>query len=178
MSVRSSVNRKVAVASKPSAADLTIKRKPKAKNFAFAKPGVVPAGQYRSEIVAAEDSKTKAGEAAVDVLYELIADSGKKFHVRMRYPLESYYFEELCEALLDAGLTEDNKISDAVSVKETVVLDYPDDSRIGSFVDRWPADGAPDASEADSGGSSEAVVDEEPDLDEDEFDNFLAEDDD
>ena len=140
LSTRSSASRKAPTTSKTNAVDRKITRKSLSKQFSFAKPGVVLPGTYISKIVGVEESKTKAGEEAVDVLYELTSDSGKKHHVRMRYPLDGFYFEELCEALLDAGLTEDSKLSDAVGLEEQVVLGYPNGERIGSFISRYPAD--------------------------------------
>lgn len=140
LSTRSSASRKAPTASKTSAVDRKITRKAQTKQFSFAKIGIVPPDEYRSKIVGLEDSRTKAGEDAIDVLYELTSASEKKFHVRMRYPLDGYFFEELCDALLDAGLTEDSKLSEAVGLEEQVVLGYPNGERIGSFVSRCPAD--------------------------------------
>lgn len=187
LSARSSNNRKAPAASKTSAVDRKIARKAQSKQFSFAKPGVVPPGEYRSRIVCMEDSKTKAGEEAVDVLYELTDDSDKKYHVRMRYPLDGYYFEELCDTLLDAGLTEESKLSDAVGLEEQVVLDYPNGERIGSFTSRCPvsckaSNGPSGRSEAAEDEETEVVDDEEQDEDgfdnDSEFDDFLEEEDD
>lgn len=186
MSARSSNSRKAPAASKTSAVDRKIVRKAQAKNYSFAKPAVVPPAEYRSEIAGMEDSKTKAGEDAIDVLYDLVDDAGKKYHVRMRYPLDGYYYEELCEALLDAGLTEDSKLSDAVGLEEQVVLDYENGERIGSFVSRSPvsrkaSNGKGSHSEAAEEEETEVVDDEdqdEEDLDDDsEFDDFLEDED-
>lgn len=187
MSARSSNSRKAPAVSKTSAVDRKITRKAHAKQFSFAKPGVVPAGRYDSKIVDVEESKTKAGEQSVDFLYELTSSSGRKHHVRMRYPFDSFYYEELCEALLDAGLTEDSKLSDAVGLEEQVVLEYPNGEHIGSFTSRSPvsrkaSNGKGSHSEAVEGEEIEAVEDEdqdEEDLDDDsEFDDFLEEEDD
>jgi len=187
MPVKGSGSRKAPTASKTSAVDRKITRKAQTKQFSFAKIGIVPPDEYRSKIVGLEDSRTKAGEDAIDVLYELTSASGKKFHVRMRYPLDGYFFEELCDALLDAGLTEDSKLSDAVGLEEQVVLDYENGERIGSFVSRSPvsrkaSNGKGSCSEAVEGEETEAVEDEdqdEEDFDDDsEFDDFLEDTDD
>lgn len=118
--------------------DIPIKRSPQGKNYAFAKPLVVKAGHYRSVITGVEVTQTKAGEEAVDVLYDLVDQKEKHFHVRMRYPVESCYFNELCDALLEAGLTEGMDIKKAVGIEEEITIDYVNGERIGSIVERVP----------------------------------------
>ena len=186
MSARSSNSRKDPTTSKTSAIDRKIARKTQTKQFSFARIGVVPPGEYRSKIVGLEDSQTKSGEESIDVLYELTSGSGKKYHVRMRYPVDGFYFDELCEALLDAGLTEDSKLFDAVGLEEQVVLDYPNGERIGSFTNRCPVSrkvskGYGGRSEAAEEEETEVVDDEdqdEEDFDEDsEFNDFLEDED-
>ena len=106
--------------------------------FSFPKRGIVPAGKYRCKVVAFEDSRTKAGEEAVDALYELTSATGEQYHIRTRYLVDSYYYCEFCDALLDAGLKENSLLADAVGIEEEIVLDYPDGARIGCFTSRRP----------------------------------------
>ena len=96
-------------------------------------------------------------------------------------------FAELCEALLDAGLTEDSKLSDAVGLEEQVVLEYPNGEHIGSFTSRSPvsrkvSNGQGSRYEADAEEERDVVDDEdqnEDDFNDDsEFDDFLEEEDD
>ena len=187
LSGKNANSRKAPAVSKTSVVDRKIVRKAQTKQFSFAKLGVVPADEYNSKIVGMEDSLTKAGEEAIDILYELTSASGKKHHVRMRYPIDGFYFEELCDALLDAGLPEDSKLSEAVGLEERVVLGYPNGERIGSFTSRSPvsrkaSNGQGSRSEAVEDEETEAVEDEdqvEDDFDDDsEFDDFLEDTDD
>ena len=174
---RSANSRKAPTASKTSAVDRKITRKAQAKKFSFAKTGVVPPGTYKSEIVGIEEAQTKAGEEAVDVLYELTSTSGRKYHVRMRYPVDGYFFEELCDALLDAGLAEGSKLSEAVGLEEEVELAYSNGERIGSFVNRWSIGGYSDDFCGEDSSNREPEEEPEEELDEDEFDDFLEDED-
>ena len=175
LTVKNSYTRKASA--KPSAVERTVKRTAKASNYAFAKPGVVPPGEYRSKIVGMEETMTRAGEEAVDVLYELTDSSGKQYHIRARYPTDGYYFDKLCDALLNAGLPDGSKLSDGIGIEEEVTLDYPDGGRIGNFVDRRPVNSA--ATGRKSAGSNSRVVEDVDEDDEDtELENFLQEDDD
>ena len=115
-----------------------IKHPVQAKNYAFAKKGVVAAGKYRSKIAGVEFTKTKAGEEAVDLLYDLTDQKGMGYHIRMRYPAESFYYDELCGALLAAGLQAGDSLEKAIGLEETIALEYPNGSTIGSIVQRAP----------------------------------------
>lgn len=117
--------------------NLQLKRPVLNTSYAFAKPAVVAAGKYISTIVDVKRAKTKAGEDAVDVYYDLVSTSNKTFHILMRYPLNSTHFAELIEALWSAGLSEDDDITTAVGVKERIVLQYIN-SDIGSITARAP----------------------------------------
>ena len=128
--------------------------------YAFPKKKVVPPGNYRSKIVDVQDAVTNAGAQAVDVFYDLSDSGNKTYHIKQRYPLDSYYFDELCDALLDAGLPEGSRISKAKGINENVTLEYPEGSSLGSFSARCP------------------VEDREEDEDDPEFEDFLPVDDD
>ncbi len=137
-----------------------IKRPVQSKNYAFAKSGVVAAGKYRSFIIDVEFTKTKAGEDAVDLLYDLTDQKGTTYHVRMRYPDDSYYYAELCGALLDAGLQEGDSLKKAIGIEESIVLEYVNGEKIGSITAR-----APISEKAVNGKTAE--IDEADDTDED-----------
>lgn len=115
-----------------------IKRPVQARNYAFAKNGVVAAGKYRSKIAGVEFTKTKAGEEAVDLLYDLTDQKGTRYHVRMRYPDGSYYYDELCGALLAAGLQEGDSLKKAIGLEEAIALEYVNGEKIGSITSRSP----------------------------------------
>lgn len=117
--------------------NLQLKRPTLNTGYAFAKPAVVAAGKYVSTIVDVKRAKTKAGEEAIDVYYDLVSASNKTFHILMRYPLNSTHFAELIEALWSAGLSEEDDITAAVGVKERIVLEYIN-SDIGSITARTP----------------------------------------
>lgn len=131
----------------------TIRRSSKTTSYAFAKEKVVPPGSYRSQIADVQMSETKSGAEAVDVHYDLTDPAGKKYHVKMRYPVDSYYFEELCDALVDAGIPENADISAAIGVTETIELAYDEDSSFGSFVSREPC-----AVDAEASAASRAKI--------------------
>lgn len=149
--------------------DIPIKRSPQGKNYAFAKPLVVKAGHYRSVITGVEVTQTKAGEEAVDVLYTLTNAEGMVFHVRMRYPRDSYYWGELCNALLAAGLKDGESIMKAVGVQEEITLDYVNGETIGSITSRSPI-----GKKTIQKKVSEVEETEEDEDTDDEFDDFLS----
>lgn len=170
--LKNSATRKASA--KPSAVERTVKRTAKASNYAFAKLGVVPPGDYHSKIVGMEETMTRAGEEAVDVMYMLTDSSGKQYHIRARYPTNGYYFDKFCDALLNAGLPEGSKLSDGIGTEEEVTLDYPDGGRIGSFVDRRPVNSA--ATGRKSAGSNPRVLEDvDEDDEDDELEDYLEE---
>ena len=132
------VNRSEKSASKGSLSNLRIVRgSAKSAEYAFPKPKLVPAGQYRSKIVDILESVTKNGDEAIDVHYDF-DDGVHRYRIKMRYPVESSHFEALCDALIEAGIPENASIKKAVGIEETVVLDYPDGATMGSIVSRSP----------------------------------------
>ena len=132
------VNRSEKNVSKGSLSNLRIVRgSAKSAEYAFPKPKLVPAGQYRSKIVDILESTTKQGEDAVDVHYDFTSGS-HLYRVKMRYPLTSSHFDVLCDALINAGIPENSSIKNAVNVEEMVELDYPNGATMGSIVSRRP----------------------------------------
>lgn len=146
----------------------TVKRSNKTASYAFAKESVVPPQTYQSQIADVLMTKTKSGNEAVDVHYDLTSSTGKRYHVKMRYPLDSFYFEELCDALIEAGVSENADISAAIGVTETVELAYDNDSVFGSFVSRNPRV-ADDATTTASRSKIDSLLDEFEDDDDDEW---------
>ena len=137
-----------------------IKHPVQAKNYAFSKKGVVATGKYRSKIAGVEYTKTKAGEEAADLLYDLTDQKGMGYHIRIRYPAESFYYDELCGALLAAGLQAGDSLEKAIGLEETIVLEYPNGSTIGSITARTPIS-------KKAGNGKIAEIDEDDDVDED-----------
>lgn len=148
----------------------TIKRSSKTASYAFAKEKVVPPGVYDSVVVDIQMTKTRAGAEAVDVHYNLTSSTGKVYRVKMRYPTDSSYFEELCDALIDAGIPENADISAAIGVTETVELAYDEGSPFGSFISREPRVAEAKTSAA-SGSKIDSLLDEFED-DEDDDDEW------
>ena len=146
----------------------------------MAKASKIPAGKYRSEIVSVNPVKTAAGDDAVEVIYNLLATDGSCLKMREIIPLDSWAFEKFCDALIAAGLTEDDDLNAAVGITEEVVLAYPDPRGLGHFSERHPvptdatSDGQPRKSvkatannHASSGGDFDDYIDEDDEDDED-----------
>lgn len=132
------INRSEKVASKGSLRNLKIVRgSSKSAAYIFPKPKLIPAGKYHSKIVDVLESTTKQGEEAVDVHYDF-ENQDHLIRVKMRYPLASSHFEDLCDALINAGVPENSGFTKAVGVEEMVELDYPNGATIGSIVSRSP----------------------------------------
>lgn len=121
-----------------SATDTVIRRKNVQKSVPFLKEDVVPAGKYVSEIIAVYDAVTDKSKDAVDIHYTFTDCEGNVVVAKERYVIDGYYFELLGEALLDAGLPNGAKISQAVSITEDVVVTYPRPGAIGRIQSRVP----------------------------------------
>ena len=128
----------ITTTAKKTGLNLQLKRPALNTGYAFAKPAVVAADKYVSTIVDVKRTKTKAGEEAIDVYYDMVSRLNKTFHVLMRYPLNSTHFAEFIEALWSAGLSEEDDVIAAVGVKEKIVLEYVDGATIGSITARAP----------------------------------------
>ena len=98
----------------------------------------IPTGQYRSKIVKISPKKTMAGEEAIEIIYELTAPDGSVRKMREVIPCDSWAYERFCDALIAAGLKDDDDITDAVGVTEDVYLTYPDARGLGHFSKRTP----------------------------------------
>lgn len=99
---------------------------------------VAPAGIYTSKISAVTMSKTQQGEESIDVTYELTDANGKVAQGRIRYPLDSYHFDRLSNALVAAGLPNGSPIIDAIGVTEEIELVYPQKNSLAKIKNRSP----------------------------------------
>ena len=160
--------------SKISATDTIVRRKPAQKNVPFLSESAVPAGRYVSEIVAVHEAVTDKGKAAVDMCYTFTDAHGNVVEAKERFAIDGYYFEQLCEALLDAGLPDGAKISQAVGITESVDVAYPRPGAIGRIKTRTPyaksvsnKSRMVDSAAVDYDDSTEDIVE-----DDDEFNDF------
>ena len=112
-----------------------VKKKP-AVPMARAKD--IPAGKYTSEVKKISFKKTRAGDEAVEVIYELIAADGSVMLMREVIPLDSWAFEIFSDAMIAAGVPDDADIEEVVGVKENVELVYSEPKGLGSFDKRRP----------------------------------------
>lgn len=127
------------------------------KTVPMARQKNIPAGKYRSKIVKVSFKKTRAGEDAVEIIYELTAPDGSVRKMREVIPYDSWAFEIFCDTLIAAGLEDGDDISAAVGVTEDVLLEYPDTHGLGHFTKRTP-------STAQSAPSTSMNVDDDEDV--------------
>lgn len=102
---------------------------------------VLRAGVYRSKIVKVANKKTIAGEDAIEVVYAFTGADGKEITAREVLPVESYFFERFCDALIAAGLKDGDDLADAVGIEEDVEIDYPVPHGLGRLKLRCPVRG-------------------------------------
>lgn len=162
-----------------SVSDLIVRRsKRKVKAAPMLTEDIVPAGQYRSKIIAVTDAKTDEGKLMADVTYRFTNARGKTVDARIRYPAVGYHIEKLYDALIDAGLLEESPLIDAVGIEEEVEIAYPFEGALGKIKARSPVAAATPAPVPKP--KKRAALVEEDDADEDdEFDedDFLTDDD-
>ena len=139
----------------------------------MAKASKIPPGAYRSKIVAIKNVKTFAGDDAVEVIYALTDTEGRVLTMREVIPEDAWVFEMFCDALLTAGLQEDDDIAAAVGITEDVVLEYPDPHGLGHFTSRVPVDGVTPQSDTATAISAKPDTCEKAD---DDFEDFLEDD--
>ena len=96
--------------------DYRISRK-RQENFQFPRADIIPAGIYHSTIVGVDDSFTNSGAPAIDIRYDLVKDQ-KHYYIHLRYPLDSQFFDQLCDRLLDSGLEDGSSFTDAIGLKK------------------------------------------------------------
>ena len=114
--------------------------KTQAVNIPLLTAELVPAGSYHSCICSVEDAVCANGAPAADVVYHFTSSDGASTDVKVRYPLDGYHMEKLCEALLDAGLPDGSALTDAVGFEEVVEIVYPYEGALGKIKSRRPAD--------------------------------------
>ena len=174
-----------------SVADIIVRRNHRQqKNVPMLTADKVPAGTYRSVILAVKDAVSDEGKPMADVVYRLTSSSGKVVEAKIRYPITGYHIERLFDALIDAGLPEGSPLKDAVGIEEDVTVVYPQEGALGKIKTRSPATKVVQATpqksvpkkypqrvidEADEDEFPEDVSGEDFD---DEFDDFLEADED
>ena len=130
----------------------------------MAKANRIPPGRYQSKIVSIKNTTTAAGDAAVEVVYELTDADGCALKMREVLPVDSWAFEKFSDALIAAGMEEDDDLDGAVGVTEDVVLTYPDPKGLGHFKSRKPV----------AGKSNQAALTGRDDDDDEGFEDLLA----
>ena len=123
-----------------SVSDLIVRRSNrKVKAAPMLTEDIVPAGKYRSKIVAVTDAKSDTGKPMVDITYGFTDDRGKTVVARVRYPTVGYHLDALCDALIDAGLPEESPLTDSVGIEEDLEIVYPFTGALGKIKNRRPA---------------------------------------
>lgn len=146
---------------------------------------VAPAGIYKSRITNVIMSRTTGGDDAVDVIHELTAENGKVVQGCIRYILGGHHLACFYNAMLDAGVPEENPITDAIGVEELLEIVYPQRGSLAKIKSRRPLE-EPDekpAPKQKSVAKQKAVVKHQApapaaDDGDDDFDDFLEDDED
>ena len=170
-----------------SVADIVARRSHQAKKKApMLTTEIVPAGTYRSVVLAVEDAHSEEGKAMADVTYRFTDAVGEATEACIRYPVTGYHIQRLVDALIDAGLPEGAPLTDAVGLEEEVTIVYPYEGALGKINRRQPATQAvstaakkPVPKQAPPKNRKALVeVDEDEEMledDDSEFDDFLEE---
>ncbi|MDD7288895.1 MAG: hypothetical protein PUH00_04155 [Clostridiales bacterium] len=128
----------------------------------------IPPGRYAARVSEVELVKTRAGDDAVSVTYELKASNGKTLKAREIIPLDSWAFSLWSDAMIAAGLNTDSDIMDAVGIEEEFEVFYPSPNGLGQLKNRLPATKA----RATVTSEEEETYEEEDDDDDDDDDDF------
>lgn len=107
--------------------------------ISMARVSYIPAGNYRSKVVAINDVTTRAGKTAIEIVYQLTDSMGKGYKIREIVPDDSWYYEQFSNAMVAAGVPDEAEIDEAVGVEEDVELVYDDPCSLGHFATRVPA---------------------------------------
>ena len=166
-----------------SVSDLIVRRsKRKAKAAPMLTEDLVPACKYHSKIIAVTDAKSDEGKLMADVTYRFTDARGKEVDVRIRYPATGYHIDRLYDAMIDAGLPEETPLTEAVGIEERVEVTYPYEGALGKIKDRRPA---ATTAPAPKPKKRAALIEDEVEIEsdevsedeDDEFDDFLEDDD-
>lgn len=156
-------------------------KREKVVNFEFIFKNNIPAGKYESTIEKLKEVTTKRGFPAVEVCYELKSlggTSSQTYKVKQVYPEGTEYYDDFVKAMVDAiNASDDQEISfdDLIGVTEKVTVMYPNNGNWGTFTDRKPLEKATtEVSEISNNQIQSLLSDYDED---DEFDDFLPEDD-
>lgn len=121
-----------------SVTDLRIRRQKKSKAVPMLTAEILPAGAYRSEILAIDDATCASGKPAADVTYHFTNADGISVEAKIRYPVDGFYFGILADALIDAGLPDGAPLTEAVGIQEEVTIAYPYEGALGKIQTRRP----------------------------------------
>ena len=106
--------------------------------YSYPREKTVPADCYFSTIVAMS-VRIKEDKVILDVDYDLEDRYGTIRHIRQSYPVGSQPYKALSKAMVAAGLTKDQKITDAIGTTEMLRIDYVSkNSDLGGIVERKP----------------------------------------
>lgn len=112
----------------------------------------VPAGNYFSEVKAANPTITKSGKEAVEVFYEIkdgttcykIANGilpedaeNKPYYIKQVYPEGSQYYDNFVDSMAEALNKDEFDYNDIVGITEYNTLSY-DKGDVGGFSKRMP----------------------------------------
>lgn len=140
----------------------------KKEKIPMARKKDIPSGAYRSKIIKVSITKTRAGDEAVEVIYELAAVDGKVFKMREVIPFDSWAFEKFSNAMIEAGLEENEDIEATIGVTEDVTLTYDEPDGLGHFTKRVPVVATTHDAEDEVYDSEVDAYDDEEDYLEDE----------
>lgn len=123
---------------KTSILDTKIYRTKVQADVPFMKEKILPAGRYITRITAVQEAVSSSGDAAIDFCYEFSNAKGVVAEAKERCVIDSFHYEKLINALLDAGLPEGATIADTVGIVEDVVIAYPRKGALGLIQQRKP----------------------------------------
>lgn len=156
-------------------------KREKVVNFEFIYRSSVPAGRYHSTVKKVKEVTTKKGFPALEVCYELKplgSESSQTYNVKQVYPEGTKHYDNFVDAMaetINASADQEISFKDLIGVTEEVAVDYPDGGDWGTFVDRKPLENATaEVSEISNNQIQSLLSDCD---DDDEFDDFLPEDD-
>ena len=112
----------------------------------------IQSGYYFSKIDEAKPTKTKSGDDAIEVFYEIkngvtcyqIANGMlpkdteiETYYIKQVYPTGTQYYEQLVDSMAEALGNRKFYVEDIIGVTEYVSLSY-NNSNIGGFNERYP----------------------------------------
>ena len=90
--------------------------------YDFARKDIVLAGFYQGTLDRTEESKTNAGNAAVDVFYTL--KNGEKRHKILQRVADGHYLDRFYEQLMQAGVKKGSYLDELEEIEVAVEVSY------------------------------------------------------